>query len=160
MSTTTTFFASGMLKSIFVAEKSCLFMLIAIVMHYITKYKVGQEHWYRKERITNHLCVASTPQTLRLCWLPSCTHPQSRVLIFLHSFWPYGAEGSQGQCVSQICLHMWPVCVCTYVCICIDGQENKQNLLLVMVFGRRRCWFNQLLHFHISLRILHSAFCG
>ena len=47
-----------------------------------TVYEAGQEHWFRKEGCTNHCYVASTPRTSGLCWLPSCSHLQSCVLIF------------------------------------------------------------------------------
>lgn len=56
-------------------QAPCLY----ITPHYM---EAGHEHCNRKEGCTSHRYVASTPRTSGLSWLPSCNHPQSRVLIF------------------------------------------------------------------------------
>lgn len=63
-------------RSCFSAPSGTMFI------HYTTLYEAGHEHCNRKEGCTSHRYVASTPRTSGLSWLPSCNHPQSRVLIF------------------------------------------------------------------------------
>lgn len=74
-------------------------------IHETTVYKAGREHWYGKEVCTNHRYVASTPQTSGPRWLPSCSHPQSRVLIFSALFltiWSMRVIGTQ--CITDLSL--------------------------------------------------------
>lgn len=88
-------------------------------IHYTTVYEAGREHWYGKEGCTNHRYVASTPRTSGLCWLPSCSHPQSRVLIFSALFltiWSIRVIGTR--CITDLSLCV-RVCACMYVCVCI-----------------------------------------
>lgn len=86
-------------------------------IHYTTVYEAGQEHWYGKEGCTNHRYVASTPRTSGLYWLPSCSHPQSRVLIFSALFltiWSIRVIGTR--CITDLSLC---VRVCVYMCVCV-----------------------------------------
>lgn len=79
-------------------------------------------------------CVASTPQTSRLFWLPSCSHPQSYVLIFsalILTIWSMRVTGTL--CFTDLSLRA-TVCTCT----------NTWEYVLLSLWNEpkpaRQCW--------------------
>lgn len=133
-------------RSCFSAPSGTMFI------HYTTLYEAGHEHCNRKEGCTSHRYVASTPRTSGLSWLPSCNHPQSRVLIFSALFltiWSIRVTGTL--CFTDLSLCVWQS-VCVYTCSRVYAcLENEPNLLAsICGFGSRVHWFCQHLLFPAS----------
>lgn len=102
-------------------------------IHETTVYKAGREHWYGKEVCTNHRYVASTPQTSGPRWLPSCSHPQSRVLIFSALFLTIWKHEGHRDTVYHRFVSVWE---CAYTCArvyVLPVCEMSQICLLVSV---------------------------
>lgn len=103
---------TGML---FFHPKNTMFICRTTPQH-TTVYEAGREHWYGKEGCTNRRYVASTPRTSGLCWLPSCSQPQSYVLIFsalILTIWSTRVAGT-------LCIADLSLCerVCVFMCVC------------------------------------------
>lgn len=116
-------------RSCFSAPSGTMFI------HYTTLYEAGHEHCNRKEGCTSHRYVASTPRTSGLSWLPSCNHPQSRVLIFSALFltiWSIRVTGTL--CFTDLSLCVWQsVCACIHVLVYMPAWKMSQICLLVFV---------------------------
>lgn len=138
-------------------ERVHCFSTTTMFIHYTTVYEAGREHWYGKEGCTNHGYVASTPQTSGLCWLPSCSHPQSCVLIFSALFltiWSIRVTGTL--CITDLSLCA-TVCVYMCVCICIVLFAKWAKSASVCGFGSGVHWFLSAFAFSRQPRTLLLA---